>query len=181
MRRSFSVLSLTTAALLLLPAPPLYACGDKLLSIARSMRLKQVAKARHPASILVYAGRAVNANRGGDKNPLVQMSLLYMTLRLAGHKPWAASTAAELDEALRIGKFDFIVADLADAPAVVERLAAQHSNAIVVPVVGKRDNTGFAAAQMQFKLVLKTPATSTQHIQAIDAAMKERSSQVSGP
>lgn len=180
MRRSLSVLSLTTAAMLLLPAPPLYACGDKLLSIARSMRLKQVPKARHPASILVYAGRAVDANRLGNKDPLVQMSLLYMTLRVAGHKPWAASSAAELAEALRIGKFDFIVTDLADAPTVVERLAAQPSNAIVVPVVGKRDDTGFAAAQTQFKLVLKTPATSKQHIHAIDAAMKERSTRASG-
>jgi hypothetical protein len=181
MRRSLGVLSLTTAALLLWPAPPLQACGDKLLSIARNMRLKQVPKARHPASILVYAGRAVDANRAGDKKPLVQMSLLYMTLRVAGHKPWAASNAAELEEALRMGKFDFVVADLADASALVARLGTQHSGAMVVPVVGKGDNTGFAAAQAQFKLVLKTPTTFSQHIHALDAAMKERSARASGP
>jgi hypothetical protein len=180
MRRSLGALSLTTAALLLLPAPPLYACGDKLLSIARSIRLKQVPKARYPASILVYAGRAVESNRGGDRNPLVQMGLLYMTLRVAGHKPWAASNAAELEEALRIGKFDFVVADLGDVPTVVARLGAQHSSVILVPVVGKRDNTGFTAAQTQFKLVFKTPGTSTQHIQALDTAMKERSARASG-
>jgi hypothetical protein len=168
------VLSLGAAVFLCVPTPPLHACGDKLLSIARSIRLQHTYKTRHPASILVYAGRAVNARSGGNKDPLLQMSLLYMSLRLAGHKPLAAETVAELDEALKIGHFDFVVADIAEIEMVSSRVKALSPAVTALPIVYKLNKTDFTAAQQQFRFVLRTPATSTQHLEAIDGAMKIR-------
>jgi hypothetical protein len=174
MRLFTRVLFLVTGAMLFVPAPPLHACGDKLLSIARSIRLQHSFRTRHPASILVYAGRALGEKNAGNKDPLMQMSLLYMSLRVAGHRTRAADDVAELDEALRIGHFDFVVADLADMAVVSERVAALNQSVTVLPAVYKLNKVDFAAAQKQFRFVLKVPATSRQHLEAIDGAMRER-------
>jgi len=180
MRRSMRALALMAGALLFLDAPPLYACGDKLLSITRSIRLHHSFRTRHPASILVYAGRALGAKSAGHKDPLLQMSLLYMSLKVAGHRTRAADDVAELDEALRIGQFDFVVADLADMAVVSQRVAALKPGVTVLPVVYKLNKVDFAAAQKQFKFVLRVPATSRQHLEAIDGAMQVRALAVPG-
>ena len=85
MRKTFGVLALTMASLL--ASPLVEACGDKLLSIARGIRLNQTYKAQHPASILMYVGDVSLAKTSKQEHKrLVQMSILYMSLRQAGHQ-----------------------------------------------------------------------------------------------
>src|SRR5687767_1458543 len=174
--------TVTVGLFLLLADPLAEACGDKLLSIARGMRLQNAYKTRHPASILVYVGRAAGAKtQKGQADPLVQMSLLYMSLKQAGHKPQAVGNAADLNQALTATHFDFVVADLTDIAVVTERVSTMRSKPMVLPVIYKPSKSDFAAAQKQFEAVLKAPATSTQHLETIERAMKSRVLVASGP
>ena len=170
MRRATGVVAL---AALFLAGPLAEGCGDKLLSIARGMRLKQTYQARHPASIMMYVGDISVAKSSKDeRNRLVQMSILYMSLRQAGHRLEVAQTPEELSDALRKGRFDFVMADVKDVGAVTVRVVASSRDAELLPIMFKPKKSDFAAARQQFKLVLKTPATSVDHLEAIDRAME---------
>jgi CheY-like chemotaxis protein len=177
MRRVANVVALATGAVFYLSSPLADACGDKLLSIARGIRLQQVYKAQHPASILLYVGtpRATNSTR--DRNAMVQMGILYMSLRRAGHRIEVAENADELDQALRNASFDLALADLRDVAAVAERIAAP-SRLSAYPVLYKPNKTDLAAAQERFELVLRTPTTSTDNLEAIDRLLGSGSGEV---
>lgn len=175
MRRPNYAFGLAMALLCLLTADPFVeACGDKLLSIARGIRLQQAYKTRYPASILLYAARASSLEKSGTRDPLLQMTLLYMSLKQAGHKPQAVDTVTDLDELLTIGHFDLVLAEIEDVGSVNEHVAKLQSSATLLPIVYKPSKAELAAARERFPLVLKMPATSTQHLEAIDQAMKSR-------
>ena len=178
MRRTVSVLFLVVAATVLVPTPPLFACGDKLLSIARNIRLQHAYKAHHPATILLYAGHAMEADKAGARSAITNMSILYSSLKRAGHKLFVADTPSEMDEALKDLRFDIIVAEVADMPSVQARVAAAHAKTMVLPVAYNASKAAFAALEQQYRFVLKTPATSLQHLEAIDRAMKPVSAAV---
>jgi hypothetical protein len=185
MRRAWK-LALAVGAVAVLANPMAEACGDKLLSIARGIRLQQAYKARHPATIVMYVTDAGNGGAAHNDAALIQMSLLYMSLRQAGHRISAAGNASELAEALR-GHVDFLITEIGDAPAVGEAMRAEHAPGslqpvatgpkppTLVPVLFKPSKSDLAAARQKYGLALKTPAGSTEHLEAIDQAMKDRS------
>ena len=86
-----------------------------------------------------------------------------------------AQNPDELGKALRNGRFDFVMADLRDVETVAGHVVFGASGPEVLPVLFKPKKADFAAAQKQFDLVLKTPATSVDHLEAIDRAMMSRS------
>ena len=174
MRKGTGLLALAIAALFLFESPLVQACGDKLLSIARGMRLRQTYQARHPASILLYVGDLEGAKTSKKEHKrLVQLSILYMSLRQAGHELEAVQNTDELKQALSNGQFDFLMADLKDVGVMAVPLAFA-SEAQVLPVLFKPKKADFASAQEQFNLVLKTPIRSADHLEAIDEAMESR-------
>jgi hypothetical protein len=173
-------MALATGAAFLVAGPVVEACGDKLLSISRGIRLQQAYKARHPASILLYVGDPSDARTGRERDALVQLSLLYMSLRQAGHGIEVVESPDELDQALRSRDFHYVLADPRDVDAVSERLAAGAAGPSVQPVLFKPSKSDMASARKRFDLVLKTPATSTAHLEAIDRAMDSRSGRAQG-
>jgi hypothetical protein len=172
MRRATGVLALATV---LLASPLADGCGDKLLSIARGIRLNHAYKASHPASIMLYVGDLANVNTSEERSRLVQLSILYMSLRQAGHELDVAQNEKELSKALKDKQFDFLMADIRDVEVVAEQAAIGASGAEVLPVMFKPKKADLAAAQERFNLVLKTPATNVNHLEAIDRVMESRS------
>jgi len=79
-----------------------------------------------------------------------------------------------LDQALRSGKFDLVLVDFTEAAALAERVAALPSRPLVLPVLYKPTKAQLAAAEKQFPYSLKAPANATQHLEAIDGAMKSK-------
>jgi hypothetical protein len=175
MRRAALAAMLTTA--LVLAVPPAHACGDKLLGIARGTRLKQTYKAERPARMLMYVGDRSPGDSSRLRSELVQMSILYMSLRQAGHTVEVAQNAGELDEALRARKYEFVLAAPRDMEAVDRRLATaapRTSKASLLPVLFKPRKEELAAAEKQYPLVFKVPASSTGHLAGIERLMKGR-------
>ena len=173
MRRMTGILALACA--LLFASPFADACGDKLLSIARGIRLNQTYKARYPAAILMYVGDVSVAKTSKKEHKrLVQMSILYMSLRQAGHHLEAVQTTEELQEAMAKKRFDFVMSDLDQVGDVIVPVVGGATKTEILPVMFKPKKKNFAAAQEQYELVLKTPATSVNHLEAIDEAMEPR-------
>ena len=166
MRRSLLLLGLVCGLGLLWPGEAA-ACGDKFLVIGRGAR--RVPKARHPAAVLLYL-------RPASSLPLAAKEMrLETTLRQAGHAVETLAEPASLREALAARRYDFVLADLADAAAVEKAAEDAGGRPQVVPVAYKASPETLRASESQHALVIHA-GKSLSYLAALDQAMALRAS-----
>ena len=146
------------------PAGDLQACGDKFLVISRGTRYMRPAF-RRPANILVYSDASSTLTQSLGNVPVAA------TLSKAGHRTTIASGPAELDNALRKGGFDLIVADLADGMTVQSRFQSG-TGPLVLPVAFKPTKADENQARKSFKALVKGPMKSQQFLDVVDGAVE---------
>jgi hypothetical protein len=145
----------------------LLACGEKFLVVSRGTRFQRASVARQPANILVYA----NPMSGLPK--ALERAAVDTTLRKAGYQPTSVAGAAELEQALRQGGWDLVVADLADTSALRGRLQSGDAP-MLLPVALNATGSELAAAKKDYQRVLKGPVKSQAFLEAIDDALALR-------
>jgi hypothetical protein len=140
-----------------------WACGDKLMLVMGS-RSSQI-KPFHPAAILVYPGRSASAAliRGFQTQP---------AFRKAGHRFQLVEDAAGLDDALKAGKYDLVVADVADANELSQQVSSSASKPILLPVAFKASKEEQSTTQRKYHCLLKVPGNPENYLEAIDQAME---------
>lgn len=143
-----------------------FACGDKLLVIGRGVRFQHV-YAQHRGYLVIYSPGA----RGGAN---LNSATLQTVLRRAGHQLQTVEGASQLDQALKSGKVDVVLAGFADLAGITGELRAAPSKPVILPILFKPSKAALAAAQREYKLALKAPADAFQYLAAIDEAMKLR-------
>ena len=142
----------------------LFACGNKFLVASRGTRFGRVAVARQEATILVYANPASTMPKAmGDV--LVELVLLQ-----AGYLPTRVTDPEELDQALRQGGWDLVLADLDDSAALRRRLQGD-GEPMVLPVLYKPTRSDLAQAKKDYGRALKAPFKSQRFLEAIDDAV----------
>ena len=166
-----SVAGLAVVALLVVQSSaPVHACGDKLLLLGRGIRF-QSRHTPHAASVLLYLPAATGVG-GTLADPKLESAL-----REAHHQVRAVGTRDELNAALRDGKYDVVLADVAEASEVQRILAA--ADAVVLPVVyllapaGRAEKKADAArAEKEFSAVLQIPGRPGHYCAMVDKAME---------
>ncbi len=157
------------AGILFLARPVARGCGDKLLALGRGVRFQQAFKAERPASILILGG--------GSSGPAwAQDTELREALKQAGHKLQEVADSSSLQQALRSGKYDLVLADLSDAAGLAQAAQSAPSRPTLVPVMYKPDKSARDAAAKKYSRVLKAPGKAGEYLAAIDAVMKQRAS-----
>ena len=142
------------------------ACGDKLMLFARGARFGQVYPRAHAVSILAYT-------RQNSAVPAVVRDLeLQPALKQAGHKLQLVQNPEALDEALKTGKYDLVLADVADADGLEQQVRSALSSPMMLPVAYKPSKAEEAAAGKKFQFVLKAPGNTERYLAAIDKAME---------
>lgn len=158
-----ALLLLATAALTVSAA---FACGDHLMLLARGARFGQVFRHAHAVSILAYT-------RQNSSVPAVVRDLeLQPALKEAGDKLQAVEDRTALNEALRTGKYDVLLADVTDAEVLKEQVRTAPSTPIVLPVVFESTKAEETAVGKKFQCVLKAPGKADHYMAAIDKAME---------
>jgi len=140
-----------------------WACGDKLM-LVMGVRPSQV-RPGHAASILGYlpGNSAIST--------LIRQIPTQSALKKAGHKFQMIEDPAGLDTALRSGKYDVVLADVAVADELNKRVQSAPSRPVVLPVAYNASKAEQSAAQKKFHCLLKGPADTDQYLSAIDQAM----------
>jgi hypothetical protein len=161
-------LILMTLAIAATPIWRVEACGDKFLLVGRGVRFQRAYAAVHPANILIYARPTTNANRA-IRDPQFQKSL-----RQAGHQVSVIEDSTLFEHALQVSKFDVVLADLIEAPAIDPIVGAAPSHPKVLYVEYPSGSTKALAAQ--FMCELKADDRATRFLTRIDAEMKNRTS-----
>jgi len=113
-------------------------------------RLSQI-KPNHPASILAYPGRSASATliRGLQSEP---------AFRKAGYRIQLVEDSAGLDNALKAGKYDVVVADVANANEMSAQVSSAASKPILLPVAFKASKEQQSAAQKKIPLPPESPS-----------------------
>jgi hypothetical protein len=157
MRRSLILLGL-----LFIAVAVALACGDKLMLImgARSSLIRP----GHAASILAYPGQ--NPSSG-----LIRNLQLQPLMKKAGHRFQVVEDAAGLDSALKAGKYDVVMADVANAGEVSQHLSSAPSKPVLLPVAFKASKDEQSTAQKKYHCLLKAPGDAENYLAAIDQAM----------
>ena len=139
-----------------------WACGDKLMLImgARASQIKPA----HSALILAYPGETASA-------ALIRDLQLQPALKKAGHRIQIVENAAALDNALKGGKYDLVLTDVANANEVSQRVSSAPSKPMLLPVVFRAAKEEQSAAQKKYHCLLKAPANPESYLTAIDQAM----------
>lgn len=156
MRRSLILLGL------LLVGAAAWACGDKLMLIMGAKGA--LIRPGHTAMILAYPGKTASADviRGLQAQPV---------MKKVGHKVQVVEDANSLDSALKAGKYDLVVADMASAGEISQHLASAPSKPVLLPVAFKASKEEQSAAQKKYHCLLKAPSGVDTYLWAIDQAM----------
>jgi hypothetical protein len=156
MRRSFILLGF------LLVGAGAWACGDKLMLIMGAKG--SLIRPGHVAAILAYPGQSASASviRGLQTQPV---------MKKAGHRFQVVDDATGLDNALKAGKYDLVVADVASAGEISQHLSLASSKPVLLPVAFKASKEEQSAAQKKYHCLLKAPSDVENYLAAIDQAM----------
>jgi ABC-type amino acid transport substrate-binding protein len=148
---------------LLLVGAVAWACGDKLMLVmgSRSSQIRPL----HPASILAYPGQSASATliRGLQSEP---------AFRKAGYRVQLLEDSAGLDNALKAGKYDLVIADVANANEMSQQVSLAASKPVLLPVAFHASKEQQSAAQKRYHCLLKAPGNAENYLEAIDHAME---------
>src|SRR5215471_5142185 len=101
-----------------------HACGDKLLVLGRGIRLETLLGNR-TAKILAYQ------HAGTHGAELIADPEFQSALKNAGYQLRIVRDTEELEVALRLGKYDLLISDIADTDAVEPTLKSATSPALI--------------------------------------------------
>ncbi len=165
MRRILLTCGLVSAALFL-AGMSASACGDKLLALGRGVRFQTDTP---PASILLYM------HAGSPGSAMLSDLKFQSSLRDAGHKLHAVGNREELEEALKTGRYDIVLTDLADATALEQPAQSAPSKPVLLPVIYNGTKAQAAAAERHYGCLLKAPGRTGHYLAAVDKAMELKS------
>lgn len=146
----------------------LWGCGNKFLVASRGTRFGQAPIARAEASILVYADPTSQMADATGNVPVGQI------LAEAGYQPVTVTDPGQLDEALKQGKWDLVLADLSASTDLRARLGGIDAP-MVVPVLYQPTRAVMAQAKKDYERVVRAPVKSYRFVQTIDDAVALRS------
>jgi len=161
-----SLVALGALAGILLASDSLVACGDKLVLLGRGIRFQRMIAAKHPATILVYL------NPGSGISAADREYQLRSLLKLAGHKPRAVATEAELTKEIGSGSYDLILADYSDVVALRKQIPA--TKPAVIPVLYLPSADQRAAAEKEYSCLVAPAKKNYDLLKVIDQAMATR-------
>ena len=170
MKRMFGLMVI--AAAVLAAGPDLNACGDKSLSPG-GIRMLRALAARYPASVLAYVPS------GSPAAAATRKLKLPATLRFFGHRFHEVASVAELRTSIETGKYNLVVADLADVATLERDLGPSSTRVVFVPIADKLTKEEARDAARQRRFLIKAPSLAAQYLTTIAEAVAFASSRKS--
>jgi hypothetical protein len=163
-KRVLTVVAMVVGALVL-GETAVWACGDKFVLLGRGTR---VAQSKFPSTILIYMNPTSRVP-AADKEFHVEA-----VLTAAGHKAKVAESQAEVDKALATGKYDLVLADFNDVPALRKEAAAVSSKPAVLPLLYNPTPAELSAAEKEAQCLVKPSKATRDLLAVVDQTLAER-------
>lgn len=155
-------------------AVPVHACGDKLMMLGRGIKFQSKHTPR-AAAVLLYLPESATGQALTDPK-------LESALREAGHTVRAVTVPGDLENALREGTFDVVLANVTRAPEL-EKAKVAAGGAVVLPAIYLVAPASGAANKQQskadreqsskeFGVIVEVPGRPGHYCHAVDQAME---------
>jgi hypothetical protein len=166
MSKRVLVIAATVAATLALGGGVAAGCGDKFVLVGGAARIN---RSKFPSRVLVFMNPA-------SRVPAAEKEFhVEATLTAAGHKTKVVESEAEVQKALEAGKYDLVLADVADVPALRQQCAASASKPAVLPLLYKPTAAELSAAEKEANCLVRPSKKSSDLLAVVDETMKDRS------
>lgn len=147
------------------PTNRLIACGDKYLNLGLGTHYHRSAAERRAAAVLMYA------DPGSELSRVLTALSVEAAMNKDGYRPVIASSAAELDAALRNRRWDVLVIDARDMTVAQRPQRVSGPQPHVVPLLTRPTKDELKQAEKTYETVLNTPTKSRSFVQVVDDAM----------
>src|SRR5262245_52939489 len=115
-------------------------CGDKFVLIGGGARVN---RSKYPSRVLVFMNPA-------SRVPAAEKEFhVEATLTAAGHKARVVESEAEVRKELETGRYDLVLADVADAPELRKQCGTVASKPAVLPLLYKPTPEELTAAEKE--------------------------------
>jgi hypothetical protein len=166
MSRRFLVASAIVVGTITLGGSVAFGCGDKFVLIGGAARVN---RSKFPSRVLVFMNPS-------SRVPAAEKEFhVEATLTAAGHKAKVVESEAELQKALETGKYDLVLADVADVPELRKQCGASASKPAVLPLLYKPTAAELSAAEKEANCLVRASKKSSDLLAVIDETMKDRS------
>jgi hypothetical protein len=166
MARRFLAIAAIAAGVLALGEGVAAGCGDKFVLIGGAARVN---RSKFPSRVLVYMNPA-------SRVPAAEKEFhVEATLTAAGHKAKVVESGAEVQKALDTGKYDLVLADVADVPELRKQCGASASKPAVLPLLYKPTAAELATAEKEANCLVRPSKKSSDLLAVIDETMRDRS------
>src|SRR5713101_3015035 len=167
MRRHALAAILGVSILIICGGAPANGCGDKLLVLGRGIRLEALLGNR-TAKILAYQ------HTGTHGAELIADPEFQSAFKSAGYQLRVVRDIEELEVALRLGKYDLVVADIADASAVEPAIQSVVGAPALLPILYQPTKPELSLAEKQYHHVLKAPHKIGGNLSVIEQALETK-------
>jgi len=144
-----------------------YGCGDKLLVMGRGVRL-QALFGNRSAHILAYQ------HAGTHGSDVISDSEFQSALKNAGYQLRVVRDTEELEVALRLGKYDLLVGDIADADAMESAMQSAAGAPMFLPILYQPAKAELALAEKHYHYVLKAQRKTGGYLSVIEQALETK-------
>ena len=166
MSRRVLAIAATVAGALALGQGVAAGCGDKFVLVGGGARVN---RSRFPSRVLVFMNPS-------SRVPAAEKEFhVEATLTAAGHKAKVVESETEVQKALDTGKYDVVLADVADVPELRKRCGASASKPAVLPLLYKPTSEELSAAEKEANCHVQPSKKSSDLLAVIDETMKDRS------
>jgi ABC-type amino acid transport substrate-binding protein len=122
-------------------------------------------KPLHRAAILAYPGKSASA-------AVIRSFQSQPAFKKVGHQFQLVEDASGINDALKAGKYDVVLVDVADANGLSQQVASAASKPVLLPVAFKASKEEQSEAQKKYHCLLKVPGSSDNYLEAIDHAIE---------
>jgi hypothetical protein len=166
MSRQILAIVVTVAGALALVQGVAAGCGDKFVLVGGAARIN---RSKFPSRVLVFMNPA-------SRVPAAEKEFhVEATLTAAGHKAKVVESEAEVQKALETGKYDLVLADVADVPELRKQCGASASKPAVLPLLYKPTAAELSAAEKEANCLVRPSKKASDLLAVIDETMKDRS------
>jgi hypothetical protein len=144
-----------------------WACGDKLLVLGRGIRLEALLGNR-TAKILAYQ------HAGTHGAELIADPEFQSALKNAGYQLRIVRDTEELEVALRLGKYDLLLSDVADTNAIEPTLQSAATPPALIPILYQPTKADLAPVEKHYRYTLKTPRKAGGNLSVIEQALETK-------
>jgi len=165
--RRCALVAILSAAMVACCSVSANACGDKLLVLGRGIRLEALLGNR-TAKILAYQ------HAGTHGAELIADPEFQSALKNAGYQLRIVRDTEELEVALRLGKYDLLLSDIADTDAVEPTLQSASTAPALIPILYQPTKPDLATAEKRYRYVLKAPRKAGGNVSVIEHALETK-------